>query len=64
MANIVYISIGMASTLHGSLELCRRLVDAEHQVSFVCHKDVSNWVDHYGFPFFLLTGYEEAVSKL
>lgn len=63
MAHIVYISIGMGSTLHTSLELGRRLRNKNHQVTFVSHRDVGQWFDLHGFPFHRLLGPGQAAQQ-
>lgn len=63
MANIVYISVGMGSTLHSSLELGRRLDEAGHEITFVSHMGIGDWVALYGFPFVRLTGHREAKQQ-
>ena len=54
MAKIVYISVGMPSTLSASFELSHRLQRAGHQVHFVSHVDIGTEVDANGYPFVLL----------
>ena len=51
MAHIAYISIGMNSTVHGSLELGRRLRAAGHRVTFVSHNPIAPLVEDNGFKF-------------
>lgn len=63
MANIVYISVGMGSTLHSSLELGRRLDEAGHEVTFVSHVDIGDWVGLYGFRFVRLIGHRQAEKQ-
>jgi UDP:flavonoid glycosyltransferase YjiC (YdhE family) len=51
VARIVYISIGMNSTVHGALECGRRLAAAGHELIFVSHRDISGQVEPAGFRF-------------
>ena len=55
MARIAYVSIGMASTIHGSLELGRRLASRGHTVTFLSHADIGAQVSAAGFEFERLT---------
>ena len=51
MANIIYISVGMTSTLNSSFELSRRLTAVGHTVSFVSHADIESQVTANGYTF-------------
>ena len=51
MSHIAYISIGMNSTVHGSIELGRRLSAAGHQVTFLSHQRIARQVRANGFEF-------------
>lgn len=51
MSHIAYISIGMNSTIHGSIELGRRLGRAGHKVTFLSHRQIGNQVRANGFEF-------------
>lgn len=51
MAHIAYISIGMNSTIHGSIELGRRLSAAGHDVTFLSHQRIGDQVRASGFEF-------------
>ncbi len=55
MAHIAYISVGMNSTVHGSLELGRRLRAAGHRVTFLSHKPIDQIVQENDFRFVRLT---------
>lgn len=54
MARIAYISIGMNSTIHGSIELGRRLNSAGHELIFLSYKQIGNQVRANGFDFVYL----------
>ncbi|MEM8961820.1 MAG: nucleotide disphospho-sugar-binding domain-containing protein [Acidobacteriota bacterium] len=56
---IVFVSIGMASTVNLSLELCRRLVAAGHEVVYVSHVDIEKAVRANGFDFVRLSADDE-----
>ncbi|MGI9241420.1 MAG: nucleotide disphospho-sugar-binding domain-containing protein, partial [Verrucomicrobiales bacterium] len=51
MANIVYITNGLSSTLHSSLELSRRLRGVGHQVTYVSFADLGEVIEGEGYPF-------------
>jgi len=51
VAHIVYITNGLASTFHSSLELSRRLCETGHQVTYVSHADLRERVEAEGYPF-------------
>ncbi|MEM1181563.1 MAG: nucleotide disphospho-sugar-binding domain-containing protein [Acidobacteriota bacterium] len=51
---ILYLSIGMASPLSMSLELCRRLRDRGHTVTYASHEDLSDRVGAHGHHFIRL----------
>lgn len=55
MAHIVYITNGMASTLHSSFELTRRLEQAGHRITYVSHADIGKSMSLRGYPFVHLT---------
>ena len=55
MGHIVYITNGMASTLHSSFGLSRRLEQAGHRISYISHVDVEQAVTLNGFAFYPLT---------
>ncbi len=55
MAHIAYISVGMNSTVHGSMELGRRLRAAGHRVTFLSHKPIAQLVQENGFRFVQLS---------
>lgn len=59
MAHVVYVSVGMASTLHSSIELCRRLRQGGHRITFISHRDIGDQVGLSEFTFFHLSGYGE-----
>lgn len=54
MAKILYITNGMASTLHSSFELARRLVAGGHTVSFTSHAPIAADVEARGYRYFAL----------
>ncbi len=67
MARIAYISIGMNSTVHGSLELGRRLRAAGHSVTFLSHQPIEQIVEENDFRFVRLTAddqWKELMSKI
>ena len=51
MSQIAYISVGMNSTVHGSIELGRRLDAAGHKVTFLSHRRIAGQVQANGFEF-------------
>jgi len=55
VANIAYCSIGMSSTLHGSIELVRRLMANGHEVTVLSHVDHSTAWQAVNVPFVHLT---------
>ncbi|MEM8934725.1 MAG: hypothetical protein AAGE94_26250, partial [Acidobacteriota bacterium] len=57
---VVMISIGMASPLHLSLELSRRLVAAGHRVTYVSQADIEASVRAHGHDFVRLSDPPEA----
>lgn len=59
MAHLAYISIGMGSTVGGTLELCRRFRSSGHQVTVVSHADVGTKFSAHGFQFEQLTADRE-----
>lgn len=59
MAKIFYVSIGMASTIHGSLELGRRLASRGHELTYLSHADIGADVTAAGFEFVRLTATAE-----
>ncbi len=54
----------MASTLHSSLELCRRITMVGHQVTVVSHRDIERHVKPNGFTFIQLSGDREILELL
>ncbi|MEM8996399.1 MAG: hypothetical protein AAGF23_16550 [Acidobacteriota bacterium] len=48
---ILYLAIGMASPLTMSLEMCRRLRDAGHSVTYASHEDLGDRVRAHGHDF-------------
>ncbi|MDJ0905827.1 MAG: glycosyltransferase [Woeseiaceae bacterium] len=64
MAHIAYISIGMNSTVHGSLELGRRLRAAGHTVTFLSHQSIEQIVRENDFRFVRLTADDEWKQRL
>ncbi len=58
VAHIVYITNGLASTLHSSLELSRRLHEAGHRVTYVSHADLGEVIEGEGHPFHRLRASE------
>ena len=64
VGHIVYISVGMASTLHSSLELCRRITMVGHRVTVVSHRDIERHVKPNGYTFIQLSGDREIQELL
>ncbi len=67
MAHIAYISIGMNSTVHGSLELGRRLRAAGHRVTFLSHQPIERIVAENDFRFVRLIAddqWKDLMSKI
>jgi len=54
LAKILYITHGMASTLHSSFELARRLASGGHTVSFASHAPIAADVEARGHRYFPL----------
>lgn len=48
---ILYVAVGLASALHSSLELCRRLRRAGHTVVYASHADLGEKVRAHGHDF-------------
>ncbi|MEM7022744.1 MAG: glycosyltransferase [Pseudomonadota bacterium] len=55
MANILYITNGMSSTLHSSFEFARMLVEAGHTIAYTSPAAVQNLVKAQGYSFLPLS---------
>lgn len=63
MARIVYITNGMASTLNSGFEMCRQLVDAGHQVTWLCNETTADRVRARGFEAHSLESASQIVEE-
>jgi zeaxanthin glucosyltransferase len=61
---VVLVTNGITSTLHGSLELARRLTEHGHDVVFLSHADVAETVESNGFRFVRLQADREAFEEI
>jgi zeaxanthin glucosyltransferase len=61
---VVLVTNGITSTLHGSLELARRLTERGHSVVFLSHAGVGATVEANGFRFVWLQADREAFDEL
>lgn len=62
--HVVLVTNGIASTLHASLELARRLVERGHRVTFVSHVDVRTTVAAHGHEAVHLVADRDAVAAI
>ena len=64
MSDIVFITNGMASPLHSSLELSRRLRAAGHRVIYLCPQDIGRQADSVGADFIQLVQVQQLKTQL